>query len=258
MRIIDAHAHLFDQPGYLDNLLKTMRNCGIEKCCISGLGKLFRCVDNEGVKSAFKRHPDQIIGVAFIRPGVDDSSIIHEAHAKEFRMLKVTIPTKPYDDPSFFPLWETAQELKMPILFHTGIITLLRKAPKAGVSSWNMHPMRLEPISNAFPKLKIIIAHLGVHWNDDAAELIRMRPNVYADLTGDPNGWRQRADETGMIKWLWWPGAFKKIIFGTDVIHNKIPTILAQDKARLEKYNIDQETQKMIFSENILKLMGMR
>lgn len=31
MRIIDAHAHLLDEPQYLDGLLATMDACGIEK-----------------------------------------------------------------------------------------------------------------------------------------------------------------------------------------------------------------------------------
>lgn len=258
MRIIDAHAHLFDRPNYLERLIQTMDENGIEKCCISGLGKLFGCVDNEGIKKIFKTHPDRFIGAIFIRPGVNNSSDIRKAHDDGFRMVKVTIPTKAYEDPSFFPLWETAQELKMPVLFHTGVITTLQKAPEERISSWFMHPMRIEPIANAFPDLNIIVAHLGVHWNDDAAELIRMRSNVYADLTGRPDGWRARVDEVGIKRWLWWPGAFKKIVFGTDVIYDQISKILVQDKARLDKYNIDQKTRELIFAGNTLKLLGER
>ncbi|MFX1446422.1 MAG: amidohydrolase family protein [Promethearchaeota archaeon] len=256
MRIIDAHAHLFDHPNYLENLIRTLDDCGIEKCCISGLGKLFMCVDNEGIKSAIDQYPDKLIGAFFIRPGDNQPKDIKNAHEEGFKMIKVTLPRKPYDDPSYFPLWEMTQELKMPILFHTGVVTTLKKAPEERISSWFMHPMRIEPIANAFPELNMIIAHLGVHWNDDAAELIRMKPNVYADLSGAPTGWRVRADRIGITHWLWWPGAFKKIVFGTDVIFNQIPQILAEDKARLDKYNIDQKTQESIFAKNILRMLG--
>lgn len=256
MRIIDAHAHLFDFPGYLENLLQTMDESGIEKCCISGLGKLFFCVDNNGVKQAFAKYPNRIIGAYFTRPGKAKPSDIRNAYDDGFKMIKVTIPLKPYDHQSFFPLWETAQELDLPILFHTGVITIPKKAPDEYISSWYMHPMRIEPIANAFPDLKIIIAHLGVHWNNDASELIRMRKNVYADLTGSSEGWRARVDKVGIKKWLWWPNAFKKIIFGTDVVYNKIPVILTEDKARYDKYKIDQKTRELIFSKNILRLLG--
>jgi predicted TIM-barrel fold metal-dependent hydrolase len=255
MRIIDAHAHIIDHQNYPDHLLNVMDQYNIEKACISGLGKLFMCVDNDRIKKLIDDYPNRFIGAYFIRPGKSHLEEIYTAKEKGFQMLKVTIPTKPYNDNSFFPLWEAAQQLEMPILFHTGVVTLPRNSSNQ-ISSWNMHPMRLEPISNAFPELDIIIAHLGVHWNLDAAELIRMKKNVYADLTGEPDGWRVRADNEGMKKYLWWAGAFKKIVFGTDVLYNKIGTILEQDKNRLEKYNIKKKTQKLIFSGNIINMLN--
>ncbi|MFX1407336.1 MAG: amidohydrolase family protein [Promethearchaeota archaeon] len=256
MRIIDAHTHLFEISGYLEKLIETMDKCGIEKCCLSGLGKLFKCADNQMVKLAFKKYPNRIIGAYFIRPGVNELQDIEKAYSDGFRMIKVTLPRKPYDDELYFPLWEKAQYFKMPILFHTGIVTIAKKVPEERISSWFMHPMRIETIANSFPKLKIIIAHLGVHWNNDAAELIRMKKNVYADLSGAPEGWRLRADHIGMDHWLWWPGAFKKIVFGTDVVYNLIPRIIEEDMARLNKFNIDAETRNLIFAGNILKMLG--
>ncbi|TFG28439.1 MAG: hypothetical protein EU532_05275 [Promethearchaeota archaeon] len=256
MRIIDAHAHLFDTSNYLENFIQALYDCGIEKSCISGLGKLFMCVDNNGIKAAIDQYPNKLIGAYFIRPGDHKPEDIKNAYEDGFKMVKVTLPHKPYDDPSFFPLWEKAQELNMPVLFHTGVVTTAKRAPEERISSWFMHPMRLEPIANAFPDLNMIIAHLGVHWNDDAAELIRMKPNVYADLSGAPTGWRVRMDTIGIKHWLWWPGAFKKIVFGTDVIFSQISQILEEDKARLKRYGVDQKTQELIFSKNMLKMLG--
>jgi len=232
-----------------------MDEIDIEKCCISGLGKIFNCSDNTGVKQAMDQYPDRIIGSYYIRPGENSPTDIKRASDEGFKMIKVTIPKKPYDDPSYYPLWETALDLELPILFHTGIVTLPNNEPSLQISSWFMHPMRLEAVANAFPDLKIIIAHLGVHWNADAAELLRMKANVYADLTGEPDGWRVRVDKIGITHWLWWPDAFKKIIFGTDVHYDKIPMILTQDINRLDKFGIDQETRELIFSKNILKLI---
>ena len=256
MRIIDAHAHLHDHPGYVERLLGAMDDCGIQKCCISGLGTLFGCQGNQEVKELLISHPERFIGAYFVRPGKTNPREISKAQEEGFKMLKVSIPTKPYDDPSFVPLWERAEELKMPILFHTGIVTLAQDAPTEGISSWFMHPMRLEPIANAFPRLNLIIAHLGIHWNADAAELMRMKPNVYADLTGEPDGWRVRADETGIKRWLWWKGAFKKLVFGTDVTPDKIAIILQQDEERLDQNEIDEKTREKIFSGNILHMLG--
>jgi predicted TIM-barrel fold metal-dependent hydrolase len=228
---------------------------GIEKTCVSGLGKQFKCVDNQGIKETFENYPERFIGAYYLRPGYSEADEVEKAYIDGFKMLKVTLPQKPYDDPSYFPLWVSAQEFKMPILFHTGVVTLV-KPSKEYISSWYMHPMRIEPIANSFPKLNMIIAHLGVHWNEDAAELIRMKKNVYADLSGAPQGWRMRADAIGMDNYLWWKDAFKKIVFGTDVFYNQIELILKEDKQRLNDLNIDQETQNLIFSGNILKMLG--
>ncbi|MBD3256722.1 MAG: amidohydrolase family protein [Candidatus Lokiarchaeota archaeon] len=256
MRIIDAHAHILDTPNYIENLINAMNENGIERACISGLGKIFNCVDNNYIKKIINTHPNRFYGSYFIRPGMSSPLEIKQAYEDGFKMLKITIPTKPYNHRSFNSLWEIAQELRMPVLFHTGVVTLPKTIPEENVSSWNMHPMRLEPIANKFPDLYVIIAHLGIHWNEDAAELLRMKSNIFADLTGEPDGWRARADKTGMRKWLWWDGAFKKIVFGTDVEYSKIQEILNQDIIRLKNLNIDQDTRELIFYKNILRLLG--
>jgi predicted TIM-barrel fold metal-dependent hydrolase len=256
VRIIDAHAHFLAEPHYLENLIKTMDVLGIERVCLSGIGPLFHGRDNLAVRDAMNRYPDRILGTVFIRPGIDGPEKIHEAYAAGFRMIKITLPLHPYDHANHYPLWVAAQELHMPVLFHTGIVTTAIPAPDEHINSWYMHPMRLEPIANAFPKLNIIIAHLGVHWNSDAAELARMRPNVFVDLTGEPGGWRLRADKHGMETWLWWDRAFEKVVFGTDVHYSNIPTILSQDQARYARLNLPPTTLERIFSQNILKLIG--
>lgn len=256
MRILDAHAHLFDEPGYLDHLLNTMDACGIEKVCLSGLGPLFNCGGDDDVRASFEAHPDRVIGAVYIRPGVDEPSKIDRARDQGFRMVKVTIPLYPYNDPRGFPLWERAAALGMPVLFHTGTVTTAVEAPHERVSTWDMQPMQIEPITRAFPGLKILVAHLGIHWNDDAAELARMRKNVYVDLTGEPGGWRVRMDQVGIEKWLWWPEAFRKVCFGTDVHYTKIRTVLDQDKARLDRLRIDPETRQGVFAGNLLHLLG--
>jgi predicted TIM-barrel fold metal-dependent hydrolase len=257
MKIIDAHNHLFDEPGYEIKLLGEMDKCRIDKCCISGLGDLFYCGTNQDVKQVIEKYPDRFIGAYFIRPGLSNPSEINYAYENGFKLIKVTIPKDPYDDVNYYEYWRRAEDLSLPILFHTGVITFIGNARGERINSWHMHPMRIEAIANEFPDLKIIIAHLGVHWNADAAELVRMRKNVYVDLTGELNGWRLRADKEGMDKYLWWTGAWKKVIFGTDVYYTKIATLLQQDQERLDKFHIKEATRKLIFSGNIEKLLGL-
>lgn len=255
MRIIDAHSHLYDEPDYVDNLLRAMDAVDIEKSCISGLGELFGFVDNDKVLSAMKVHPDRFVGAVYVRPGVDGPEKIAWGYDNGFKLVKATLPKKGYEETEYFELWEKALEYNMPVLFHTG--TVACKTERGGsISSWNMHPMRIETITREFEQLRIIIAHLGVHWNSDAAELARMRPNVYVDITGESGGWRERLKQEGIKKYLWWPGAFEKVVFGTDVHCSKIQHILDEDRDIYSKLGLEQKTLHKIFIGNLSALIG--
>ena len=119
-------------------------------------------------------------------------------------------------------------------------------------------PIRRKPVGAAIKrKMRVVLAHLGIHWNADAAEVARMRPHAYVDLTGEPAGWRKRVDAEGLDKYLWWPGAFDKVVFGTDVHHTKMRAILDEDLARVERLKLPPETRQRIFSGNILRLLGL-
>ena len=120
---------------------------------------------------------------------------------------------RPYDDYKYFPLYQTAEELNMPILFH--LITHPRRDPKAAqsirrqremaeearknpggggpfrrggmrdISATRMKPFQLDTLANNFPELRMIGAHLGGTGNyDEAASVARWRHNVYFDLSG--------------------------------------------------------------------------
>lgn len=256
MNIIDAHAHLIDEPRYLDGLLAAMDAAGIERVCVSGLGPLFGMQDNTAVEAALRAHPDRILGAVYVRPGVDGPEKTRWGREHGFRMVKVTCPLAPYNDPAYFPIWEQAASSGMPVLFHTGIVSPKAVGRGAGVSSWNMQPMMLEPITREFPDLKVILAHLGVNHNQDAAELARMRPNVYVDITGEPGGWRERMKAMGLDHWLWWPGAFDKLIFGTDVHHSKIQQILDEDIAIYDALGLDEKTRTQILGGTMRALLG--
>jgi predicted TIM-barrel fold metal-dependent hydrolase len=251
MDVIDSHSHISSTPDHVLELLTEMNRLDISKACISGLGSMFNSVSNKEILEIVENFKPRFIGTYFIRPGVTSTLDIQDAHEQGFRMLKAIIPKKPYSDQSFYPLWGAAQRLGMPILFHTGLVTVSESSPKDIILSLDMHPLQIEPIANSFPDLNIILAHFGGHWNKDAAELARMRHNVYVDLTGDSDGWRSKLDEEGFEKYLWWKNAFQNVVFGTHVHPDQINQVLKEDKERYSKLNLDEQTKEMIFSGNI-------
>ena len=232
-----------------------MDAAGIEKVCVSGLGSLFGMQDNAAVESALRHHPDRIVGAIYVRPGIDSAEQVAWGAEHGFRILKVTAPTLPYCDPAFDPLWERAVDYGMPVLFHTGLVMPSAEGRGLQVSSWNMQPLQVEPITREFPELKVILAHLGVSQNMDAAEMARMRTNVYVDITGEPGGWRERMKMIGLDHWLWWPGAFEKLVFGTDVHYSKISQILTEDLAIHDALGLDEATRAKVLGGTMRGLL---
>ena len=228
MRKIDMHHHLVEEVGYVDSLLREMDRLKIEKTALIGLGKLFpnlfvhgehdgSVADDDAVERVVRAHPDRFFGLGFIRLGVDGADKVDELASRGFKGLKFHIPRKRYDDEEYFPVYERAQALGLPCLFHTGVVWLPTPRPEERISSFNMDPIHIEGIAQLFPDLPLIIAHLGVQSHLTALTLVRILPNIYADMSGTTPGWRANLTMEDWKRLLWFPHASEKLLFGTDV-----------------------------------------
>jgi hypothetical protein len=185
--IIDAHAHLCSNPVGLDKIVESGRLEQVWLMDVSGCGlKTNPFASESEVLQAAKDYPGFFIpfGYLDLRKTPDD---INRLKDKGFVGLKAYRPAKPYCDAEYFPFYERAAELNMPILFHTG---LLEKCPRGKMSDGlsfgpeNMRPMHLAAIAAAFPSLTVIGGHLGYPWLEETAQNLYYYPNIYHDLSG--------------------------------------------------------------------------
>lgn len=190
--------------------------------------------------------------------GVDAAVKVDELHERGFSGLKFHIPKDRYDAENFFPVYEKAQNYDMPCLFHTGVVCLPEPAPEERISSFNMNCIHLEAVAQAFPELKIIIAHLGVQDYLTALTLIRIFDNIYADLSGSTPGWRANLSMDDWKKLLWFPNAHEKILFGTDVHFSEIGSSIKiyEEIATTVGWNI--EMKQNMYYNNSKKLLKTR
>jgi len=80
-----------------------------------------------------------------------------------------------------YPLYQKAQELRIPIIFHIGT-SIFR-----GTRLKYCDPIYLDDVAVDFPDLKIIMAHSGRgFWYEDCFSLSRLHKNLYMDITGLP------------------------------------------------------------------------
>ena len=100
-----------------------------------------------------------------------------------FKGIKL-YPTYNYfypNDPALYPVYAAAEQLSIPILFHTGSSIFKNSRIKYG------NPIFYDDIAVDFPQLKIVMAHGGRGpWYDEALCMIRLHDNIYIDVAGLP------------------------------------------------------------------------
>jgi uncharacterized protein len=210
--VIDAHQHFSPNPKYFEWLVPTYRKHNA-MACVNGWRREYAAL-NEGAK----KYPDVVIPYGRVNP--DDVNAVPEVEyfaSQGARGIKLHSPLHDWDDPRYFPIYERIQKHGMMALFHTGITTM--GMPR-------MRPSFILTISVKFPELYILGAHLGNPWYAEAAEVARLRPKVYWDVTGSTLIKTERNLKV-FKDYLWWEGptnhsspqavhAFEKILFGTD------------------------------------------
>ncbi len=91
------------------------------------------------------------------------------------------------DDPVLWPAYARLAELGMVVVAHSGGSNALFEVKGTEYAS----PRHWDKALAAFPKLKVVLAHLGYHWmigygrqqQQERLELVRRYPNVYFDLS---------------------------------------------------------------------------
>lgn len=183
MRVVDAHVHP-PADGDLGRFAEACERAGIARCFMCGLPDGFGRMGNDVVKRAFKEYPDLVRGFGYVDLGRDPVDVVDNLYAEGFVGVKLIGPPKPYDHDDYFPYYERVEKYGMVALFHTGIVARTPMDKARRVSSRNMRPAYLETIARSFPGLKIIGAHLGHPWCEEAAVVSYHNPNVYFDLSG--------------------------------------------------------------------------
>ena len=154
------------------------------------------------------------------------------------------------DDPAFNPLYDYAESIGLPVMFHTG-----DTADISG-SLVHAHPLTLDALANERGSLKIVACHFGNPWIDDVAELIYKHPNVYADISGLVVGGsryvKQYTDWLAerLSRAIYFAGGADKVIFGSDypVTHPSVAISLVR------KLEIDARDRERILSANAKKM----
>ena len=151
---------------------------------------------NDAVAACVERHPDAFLGFASVDPWKGKAAVAELRRAVTdlgLRGLKVHPSAQAFapNDPRHYPIWETAVDLGIPVLFHTGTTGLGAGIPGGGgIKLGFSRPILLDDVAADFPELTIIGAHPSWPWQDEMLAVAQHKTNVWIDLSGwSPRKW---------------------------------------------------------------------
>ena len=151
---------------------------------------------NEFVAECVARHPDVFMGFASVDPWKGKTGVKAFRHAISdlgLKGLKLHPGCQLFapNDIRVYPLYETAVELGIPVLFHTGTTGLGAGIPGGGgIKLGYSRPILLDDVAADFPELTIVGAHPSWPWQDEMLAVAQHKTNVWIDLSGwSPKRW---------------------------------------------------------------------
>ncbi len=267
-KLVDAHVHHNGDPEFLKQLVARLEKHD---------GIAFLLVRPEHLKQVtdfMAAHPGRLIGFGDV--SLDDPKALDQVDQFQkagFRGIgEISRTRKPFDDPSYKPIYDRAAKYGMMLLFHTGIVNRTRPEVAEDVSVDRLRVTLLDNIARRYPAITVIGAHLG---NPDyawAGEIARWNPNLYFDLSGSTLIKKQE-DPTFFKSIFWWSSvasphtpksqtsAFEKIVFGSDVFGGELEEFdqsIERYKRMLSACGVSQESQANIFGGTLLRLLNAR
>ena len=253
--ICDAHAHIFpekiatkavtaignfygidmDGKGSADALKESGNKIGVSRYLVCSTATVPHQVEsiNQFIAKVCASAPE-FVGLGSLHPEYEDA-IGQVKFCKDNGLygLKLHPDFQKFniDDKKAYPIYEAAQSLNMPILFHTGDKRYTYSAPK-----------RLKKIVNDFPQLKVIAAHFGGYseW-DNALDVLKGEENVYFDTCSSLMFISPRKARSLISKY-----GTEKMFFGTDFPMWKHD----EELERFMHIKLTDEQNRKILSEN--------
>jgi predicted TIM-barrel fold metal-dependent hydrolase len=148
-----------------------------------------RPLGNQDIATLVEFAPDVFYGFGAVDPSGGASAVaaVHQAARLGLSGLAFH-PAAEHVAPSDREgrqFWETAAEHQLVCLIHTGFTRLGAGAPGGGgVGLEQSRPIHVDRVAASFPSLKIILAHTGRLWLDEAIAVSVHKSNVHLCLSG--------------------------------------------------------------------------
>lgn len=266
--LIDFHYHLADSENAAEELIADMDRSSVDVTNLFGgpadaFWEYMNCrfAGNPAVLAAVRKYPGRLAGSVFLDPREPDAADTFRRYMDEgFRGVKM-FPASGYypDEERFFPLYEQIEAAGVPLLFHAGQtnIKVLSSDPsvRRATSSKYGHPMNFDGLARLFPKMTIVLAHMGYPNYIEAWSVAHANPNVYLDISGS-GPWTEAIsvffNAVGGHSFI--PMDFGRVLWGTDNCLTQ-----SEHRARSDVYlrqmGAKAADRKLVFGETAATLL---
>ncbi|MCL1858835.1 MAG: amidohydrolase family protein [Oscillospiraceae bacterium] len=200
--IIDIHTHLLNFTDFGAQLREDLTRSGIshdiwtyseedyleatkeaDRVIVFGLKaiKTGWNVQNETVADFVSRHNKKYIYFASIDPYqqnfMQDLKYNHlNLECKGVKLGPIYQGVHPCDK-KYYEIYDYCEKNKLPVITH------MATTFSSGVPLDYARPYHIDAVACDFPKLKLVLAHLGHPWEAETIAIIRRNENVYADIS---------------------------------------------------------------------------
>ena len=214
MRAIDFHVHL-PTPDWLDGSMagyveaaEAYFRSTVQRQSLGELADRYRQLDmravllawdaetatgrprvpNETVAAACEEYPDAFTGIGSVDPhkesAVDEVANIAALGLRGVKFHPSLQAFAP-DDPKYWPVFAACQQHGLLALFHTGTSGIGARQPGGqGIRIDYAHPLKLDAVAAAHPRLTVVAAHFGWPWQMDLIAVALHKTNVCIDISG--------------------------------------------------------------------------
>lgn len=203
--VIDAHVHLFDDATFAriwrwfeqhgwpiryplpsPEVIAFLRARGVSRIvglCYSHRPGLSRHM-NRYMAQLQADNPDFVLGLGTVLPGEEGAGdVVREAFALGLRGIKLHCHVQGFspDDPRLAPIWDACVEADRPVVMHAG------REPRSTAYKQDSYALcrvdRTEAVLREWPRLRLVVPHMGIDELDGYADLLVRYENLWLDTT---------------------------------------------------------------------------
>jgi len=238
MKICDAHVHLgesgpwqpYGKPTiYVEELMPLLDKFNVARALVfpnPNVGDKYP-ETNDYITECVKKHPKRLVGFGRVDPRRGNEAINELKRIKQ-KLGLTGIKLHPMvecfrpDHPYFNIFFKRVDELKLPVLIHTG----------EGFSA----PGLVVKVAKKHPKMVMILAHL----REGCVAALKESSNIYVETSGTLPEFVELATDTDE----------SRVMFGSDVPYYRYPT----QRAIIEAAEISNKVKRKVYFENFERL----